>query len=84
MESLSGFTTPLMLLFYIRPKALEIVDFFRENTTSIVGVGDVCSFAQMDIKKHGDIYWQNEEEVENPQQSQGEGNFLSCIYWFAP
>lgn len=47
-----------MLLFSLRPRALDIVDFFRNFTVSVVGVGDVCSFAQMDIRKHGNPDWQ--------------------------
>lgn len=29
------------------------MDFFRNFTVDVVGVGDVCSFAQMDVKRHG-------------------------------
>lgn len=47
-----------MLLFSLRPRSLDIVDFFRNFTVSVVGVGDVCSFAQMDIRKHGNPDWQ--------------------------
>ena len=36
----------------------EIVDFFRNFTVDVVGVGDVCSFAQMDVRKHGHPGWQ--------------------------
>ena len=35
----------------------SIVDFFRNFTVDIVGVGDVCSFAQMDVRKHGNPAW---------------------------
>lgn len=45
--------TPFLLCFSIRYKALDIVDFFRNFTVEVVGVGDVCSFAQMDVRKHG-------------------------------
>lgn len=57
-ELISPITTPLILIFYIRPRALDYVDFFRNFTVSVVGVGDVCSFAQMDIRKHGNPDWQ--------------------------
>lgn len=50
--------TPFVLLFSLRPRALDMVDFFRNFTVSVVGVGDVCSFAQMDIRKHGNPDWQ--------------------------
>lgn len=52
-ELLSPIITPFILCFCLRKKALEIVDFFRNFTVEVVGVGDVCSFAQMDIRKHG-------------------------------
>lgn len=42
----------------MRPKAQEIVDFFRNFTVEVVGVGDVCSFAQMDVRRHGNPAWQ--------------------------
>lgn len=57
-ELLSPITIPYMLIFQLRPRALDIVDFFRNFTVSVVGVGDVCSFAQMDVRKHGNPDWQ--------------------------
>lgn len=63
-ELLSPITTPFILLFYIRPKALDYVDFFRNFTVSVVGVGDVCSFAQMDVRKHGNCEWQPTHSTE--------------------
>lgn len=63
-ELLSPITTPFILLFYVRPKALDYVDFFRNFTVSVVGVGDVCSFAQMDVRKHGNCEWQPTHSTE--------------------
>lgn len=57
-ELLSPITTPFILFFCLRPRALDLVDFFRNFTVSVVGVGDVCSFAQMDVRKHGNPDWQ--------------------------
>lgn len=57
-ELFSPLLTPFVLLFSLRPRSLDIVDFFRNFTVSVVGVGDVCSFAQMDIRKHGNPDWQ--------------------------
>lgn len=57
-ELLSPLITPLALYFYVRPRALDIVDFFRNFTVEVVGVGDVCSFAQMDVRRHGNPAWQ--------------------------
>lgn len=52
-ELLSPLLTPLFLLFWFRPRALEIIDFFRHFTVDVAGVGDICSFALMDVKRHG-------------------------------
>uniref|UniRef100_A0A915Q3D9 Autophagy-related protein 9 n=1 Tax=Setaria digitata TaxID=48799 RepID=A0A915Q3D9_9BILA len=60
-ELLSPILTPFVLLFWIRPKAKELVDFFHKFTVSVEGLGDVCSFAQMDIRQHGDPHWSFDE-----------------------
>ena len=52
-ELLSPIVTPFILIFLLRNKSLEIIDFFRSFTVEVVGVGDICSFAQMDIRRHG-------------------------------
>lgn len=49
--------TPFILYFGLRPRAQEIVDFLRQFTVEVVGVGDVCSFAQLDLHKHGQPRW---------------------------
>ncbi|BFZ01170.1 hypothetical protein BsWGS_04209 [Bradybaena similaris] len=56
-ELLSPIFTPFWLFFCLRRKSAQIVDFFRCFTVEVAGVGDVCSFAQMDIKKHGSPQW---------------------------
>lgn len=43
----------MILIICLRPKSLDIVDFFRNFTVEVVGVGDTCSFAQMDVRQHG-------------------------------
>lgn len=57
-ELLSPLLTPFILCFRMRPRALDIVDFYRNFTIEVTGVGDVCSFAQMDVRKHGNPMWQ--------------------------
>ncbi|CAH1395015.1 unnamed protein product [Nezara viridula] len=57
MELLSPIMTPVLLLTHVRPRALEFVDFFRSFTVEVGAVGDVCSFAQMDIRNHGNPDW---------------------------
>lgn len=64
-ELFSPIITPLILIFNLSHKSQDIVDFFRNFTVDVVGVGDVCSFAQMDVRRHGNPGWQVEREVEN-------------------
>ena len=58
-ELLSPIITPFILLFWLRPKSAELVDFFYTYTVEVEGIGNVCSFAQMDIGKHGTPRWHN-------------------------
>lgn len=79
-ELFSPFTTPFILMWSFRARALDIVDFYRNFTVAVVGVGDVCSFAQMDIRKHGNPDWQltvNDDKIiqlsnDTNQYNQGE------------
>ena len=52
-ELVSPIVTPLILCCSLRNKAAEIVDFYRHFTVEVTGVGDVCSFAQLNVRKHG-------------------------------
>lgn len=71
-ELVSPVITPFLLCFNLRYKALDIVDFFRNFTVDVVGVGDVCSFAQMDVKRHGNPEWLSEGLTEATQYEQAE------------
>ncbi|CEF64017.1 Autophagy-related protein 9 family-containing protein [Strongyloides ratti] len=53
-ELLSPILTPIVLLLYIKPRTKEIVQFFHLYTVNLDGIGDVCSFSEMNIEKHGD------------------------------
>ena len=48
-ELISPILTPFILFFSLRSRSGAIVDFFRNFTVDVVGVGDVCSFAQVSI-----------------------------------
>lgn len=61
-ELLSPIITPYLLWYHVRARSLDIVDFYR-NFTVTVEVGDVCSFAQMDVRKHGNPDWQTSDHV---------------------
>ncbi|KAM9323279.1 autophagy-related protein 9B isoform 1-T2 [Pholidichthys leucotaenia] len=71
-ELLSPIITPFILIFVLRKKSLEIVDFFRNFTIEVVGVGDICSFAQMDIRRHGNPTWMSGTQTEASVYQQAE------------
>lgn len=50
-EILGILTTPLVLFSTLPNKSDQIVDFFREFTIHVDGLGYVCSFAEFDFKK---------------------------------
>ncbi|KAF2367175.1 Autophagy-related protein 9 [Trinorchestia longiramus] len=64
-ELFSPLFVPFILCFSLRSRAKEIVDFFHMFTVSVEGIGDVCSFAQMDIKQHGSPTWQPDAATTN-------------------
>jgi autophagy-related protein 9 len=49
----SPLVTPFLLAFVVAPKSVDIVDFFRAFSVHVDSVGDVVSFAQLDIGLHG-------------------------------
>ncbi|WWD18817.1 hypothetical protein CI109_103272 [Kwoniella shandongensis] len=53
-ELLSVILTPFILFFSLPPCAGAIIDFFREFSVHVDGVGYVCSFAVFDFRRHGD------------------------------
>jgi Autophagy protein Apg9. len=65
-ELVSPIITPLILCFYLRTKSLDIVDFFRNFTVEVAGVGDVCSFSLMDLHRHGSPDWQESVRSQIP------------------
>ncbi len=69
-ELLSPIVTPFVLYFSLRPRAAAVVDFFKNFTVEVQGVGDVCSFAQMDVRRHGDTEWQGLENNKAQEQQQ--------------
>ncbi|CAL8273736.1 unnamed protein product [Merluccius merluccius] len=71
-ELISPVVTPFILIFSLRRKSLEIIDFFRNFTVEVVGVGDTCSFAQMDIRQHGHPAWMSAGKTEASIYQQAE------------
>ena len=80
-QLLSPITTPFLLLFWLKPKSTEIVDFFRNFTIDVVGVGDVCSFSQMDTHKHGNPKWFSKTKAKGKQQAKNGKTELSLIHF---
>lgn len=53
-EILSMIITPFILMFRLPHCSERIVDFFREFTVHVDGLGHVCSFAVFDFKRGGE------------------------------
>jgi autophagy-related protein 9 len=54
-ELISVILTPFVLWFSLPLCAPAIVDFFREFTVHVDGLGYVCSFAVFDFQRHGNV-----------------------------
>ncbi|EJU05272.1 APG9-domain-containing protein [Dacryopinax primogenitus] len=54
-ELVSVILTPFILWFSLPACAPAIIDFFREFTVHVDGLGYVCSFAVFDFKRHGNV-----------------------------
>ncbi|KAG9285925.1 hypothetical protein G9A89_013350 [Geosiphon pyriformis] len=52
---------------------MKIVDFFREFTLHVEGVGYVCSFAVFDFKRHGNVKYGAPTEVANEYYISNQG-----------
>lgn len=54
-EILGLFVNPFILYYSLPKNAEELVEFFREFSVQIDGLGYVCSFALFDFERHGDM-----------------------------
>ena len=73
-ELMSPIITPFVLLLMVHPRAGKIVDFFRNFTVDVTGVGDICSFAQMDVRRHGNPAWQQQGDNNDLEPDQPSGS----------
>ncbi len=80
-ELLSPIVTPFVLLFWLRPRSHRLVDFLRNFTVEVVGVGDVCSFAQMDTRRHGNPHWLSRTSAKKSHQARNGKTELSLIHF---
>ena len=69
------------MLFWLRPRACEVVDFLRNFTVEVEGVGDVCSFAQMDTRRHGNPKWLSRTDSKKKYQAKNGKTELSLIHF---
>ncbi|KAG5981402.1 autophagy protein atg9 [Claviceps digitariae] len=83
-EILGIITTPMLLLFALPKCAERIIDFFREFTIHVDGLGYVCSFAVFDFKKGvGHTAHQRREcDVREDYYSTKHGKMAASYYGF--
>lgn len=72
LELTSPIFTPFVLLFWMRPRCTQLANFFHDYTERVDGLGDVCSFAVMDVGKHGDPKWNHIKELKAIDEDQEE------------
>ena len=77
-ELFSPLLTPFILYFSFRRKSSDIIDFFRQFTVEVEGLGDVCSFAQLDLQRHGDMDWISAQESRDSGGMQSGANILEA------
>ncbi|ESQ51711.1 hypothetical protein EUTSA_v10016226mg [Eutrema salsugineum] len=79
-EIASIFITPFLLMFVVPMRVDDILQFIRDFTVDIEGVGNVCSFSAFDFENHGNTKYGSPRNVSREQRSsQGkmEKSFLS-------
>ena len=84
-EMLSIIFTPFILWFSLPKCSDRLVDFFREFTIHVDGLGYVCSFAVFDFKKGGnDVAQQDEaaQDLRDEYYSTKDGKMLASYYGF--
>ena len=54
-ELISVLLTPLVLWYSLPKCAPALIDFFREFSVHVDGLGYVCSFAVFDFQRHGNV-----------------------------
>ncbi|EJD53203.1 APG9-domain-containing protein [Auricularia subglabra TFB-10046 SS5] len=73
VELLSVVVTPFILWYSLPTCAPAIVDFFREFTVHVDGLGFVCSFAEFNFKRHGNVQFGAPSEAAEERLMSKEG-----------
>ena len=85
-EILSIIFTPFILWFRLPSCSDRLVDFFREFTIHVDGLGHVCSFAVFNFKKDGNVPTQQRDgtnqEFRKDYYSTKDGKMLASYYGF--
>ncbi|KAF9227786.1 putative transmembrane protein [Gyrodon lividus] len=72
-EIVSVVTTPFVLWFSLPPCAPAIVDFFHDFTVWVPGRGYICSFAEFDFKRHGNVKFGAPTKIQDERMLSREG-----------
>ena len=59
-EVCSVLCTPIMLCCSLPRSAARIIEFIESATIHVDGVGSICTYAQFDLDKYGDIRYSND------------------------
>jgi autophagy-related protein 9 len=84
-EIASIFLTPFILFFSLPECAPRILDFIRDFTEDIEGVGHVCSLAMFDFEKHGNTKYGSQFQSEKrfrSRQGKMEKSFLTFSNYY--
>ncbi|GLB34769.1 putative involved in autophagy and cytoplasm to vacuole transport (Cvt) vesicle formation [Lyophyllum shimeji] len=72
-ELLSVVLTPFVLWFSLPACAPAIIDFFREFTVHVDGRGYVCSFAEFNFERHGNVKFGAPTQTRNKKMISNDG-----------
>jgi autophagy-related protein 9 len=72
-EILSVILTPFVLWFSLPPCAPAIIDFFREFSVHVDGRGYVCSFAEFNFERHGNVKFGAPSQTQDKKMISNEG-----------
>ncbi|KAJ7709570.1 autophagy protein Apg9-domain-containing protein [Mycena rosella] len=72
-ELISVVLTPFVLWFSLPDCAPAIIDFFREFTVHVDGRGYVCSFAEFNFERHGNVKFGAPTRIQDKRMVSNEG-----------